>query len=108
MTLDDFWKLIEAVDRIALQSGEGYEDDAVEPLIRALMPLDKNEVQSFHEHLAQALYGLDDRLYYDAAGDIGDDGFLYARCFVVAMGREAYRVSAWFAERRASRGRSVR
>jgi Protein of unknown function (DUF4240) len=90
MRVDDFWKLIDEVDRIALQNGEGYEDKAVEPLIRALTALDKEELQSFQEHLAQALYGLDGRVYYDAAGDIGDDGFLYARCFVVATGREAY------------------
>ncbi len=90
MTLDDFWKLIEDVDGAALQSGEGHEDEAVEPLIQSLMALDKEELQFFHEHLAQALHDVDGRRYYDTAGDIGDDGFLHARCFVVAMGREVY------------------
>lgn len=54
------------------------------------MALEKKELQFFHKHLAQALYDLDSRVYYDPADDIGDDGFLYARCFVIATGREVY------------------
>jgi hypothetical protein len=87
MTQDDFWRLIGYVDRDVLQRGEGYDEAALQPLIRALTVLDKAELESFQDHLAQALHGLDGPQYYDASGDVGDDGFLYARCFVVAMRR---------------------
>ena len=91
MTNDDFWRLIETIDRNVLRRGEGHEDEALQPLIDALASLDEAELRSFQNHLAQSLYDLDGRKYADAAGDIGDDGFLYARCFVVAMGRDVYR-----------------
>ena len=90
MTVDDFWKLMDRVDRRTLKQGEGYDADAVEPLIDALLPLPRVELESFAEHLSNALYLLDGRKFCDAAGDFGDDGFLYARCFVVAMGREIF------------------
>jgi len=92
MTIDDFWKLIGHIDRRALRMGEGYEDVALRPLIDALTRLDKSELQSFQDHLAQALYDLDGRAYFDASADAAgsDDSFLYVRCFVVAMGRDVY------------------
>jgi hypothetical protein len=90
MTEDEFWELIERIDRKAL--GEGYEHEAILPLGGALAALEKPELQSFEEHLAQALFDLDGRKYADESGRSGssDDGFLYARCFVVAMGRDVY------------------
>jgi Protein of unknown function (DUF4240) len=92
MTIDDFWKLIEHIDRDALLMGEGYDDVALRPLIDALARLDKSELQSFQDLLAQALYDLDGRAYFDASSDAAgtDDSFLYVRCFVVAMGRDVY------------------
>jgi len=91
MTIDDFWKLIGHIDRHALRMGEGY-DIALRPLIDALTGLDKSELQSFQDHLAQALYDLDGRAYFDASSDAAgtDDSFLYVRCFVVAMGHDTY------------------
>jgi hypothetical protein len=92
MTIDDFWKLIDHIDREALQSGEGYDQIAVQPLIQALGALAQPELQAFQEHLAEMLYELDGRQYADASGDSGRsvDAFLYARCFVVAMGKDVY------------------
>jgi Protein of unknown function (DUF4240) len=92
MTIDDFWKLMAHVDRKLLQRGERYDEAAIGPLIAALTVLSKAELQSFQDHLAQALYDIDGRLYADAAGSAGDsdDSFLYVRCFVVAMGRDVY------------------
>src|SRR5215510_8383217 len=92
MTIDDFWKLIGHIDRHALRMGEGYDDVALRPLIDALTRLDRSELQSFQDHLAQALYDLDGRAYFDASADAAgsDDSFLYVRCFVVAMGRDVY------------------
>jgi hypothetical protein len=93
MTIDEFWSLIAHIDRNLLQRGEGRDEAALHPLIKALAGLDKTELQSFQEHLAQTLYDIDGPAYADAAGFAGssDDSFVYVRCFVVAMGRETYR-----------------
>jgi hypothetical protein len=92
VTVDDFWKLIAQVDHRLLHRGDGYDEAALRPLIDALAVLEKPELQSFQDHLAQALYGLDGRAYFDASADAAgtDDSFLHVRCFVVAMGQETY------------------
>jgi hypothetical protein len=92
MTIDDFWNLIEHIDRDALRSGEGFDQLALQPLIGLLAVLAQPELQSFQDHLAQMLYELDGRRYANASGQSGrsDDAFLYARCFVVALGRDVY------------------
>jgi hypothetical protein len=91
VTVDDFWKLIARVDRTLLQEGEGC-DEAVRPLVEALAALEKADLQSFQDHLAQALHDLDGREYFDASIEAAgtDDSFLYARSFVVAMGQDTY------------------
>ncbi len=90
--MDDrtFWALIDLVDRGALAHDE---DAAVEPVTRALSKLEVPEIASFEEHLAQRLYALDGRAHAAAAGESADsdDGFLYARCYVVAQGEAHYR-----------------
>lgn len=87
----EFWRLIGAVDRRAL----GCSDDevAVQPLIDALAELDEAQIEGFEEQLAQVLYELDGEIYADNAGASGKsgDGFLYARCFVVASGEDAHK-----------------
>jgi hypothetical protein len=85
-----FWRLMDHVDRGALALDE---DAAVEPLVGELTALRPTELASFQEHLAQRLYALDGRRFADESGESGDsdDGFLYARCFVVARGEEHYR-----------------
>jgi hypothetical protein len=92
VTVDDFWKLIARVDRALLTKGDGYDDAAIRPLIEALAALEKNDLQSFQEHLAQVLYDLDGHEYFEASVNAAgsDDSFLYVRCFVVAMGQETY------------------
>jgi hypothetical protein len=85
-----FWKLVGLVARDALAVDE---EEAVEPVIEALSELDPAEMASFEEHLARNLYALDGRRYADQAGESreSDDGFLYARCFVVAQGEAHFR-----------------
>ncbi len=92
MTPDDFWKLIDTIDAVALDKGEAFEDAAVAPLVDALSELDGPEIESFEDYLAQTLFALDGRVYAENAGDSGRsaDGFLYARCYVVGKGREFY------------------
>lgn len=86
----DFWKLVALIDVEALD--EGREGDAVEPLQAALHMMSESELFGFEEALSQMLYAIDGEAFADNAGDSGgsDDGFLYARCFVVAKGREFY------------------
>jgi len=90
MNEDAFWKLLDHVVRESLADDV---DAALEPLIAQLSRLVPAEVASFEDHLAQRLYALDGRRYAEQAGESGDsdDGFLYARCFVVAQGKAHYR-----------------
>ena len=90
MTEREFWNLIALIDVSALE--EGREDEAVEPLQAALSMKSEAELFGFEEALSQKLYALDGEKFADNAGNSGrsDDGFLYARCFVVAKGREFY------------------
>ncbi len=90
-----FWDLIAKLDW-----DEVGDDDAVcEPVIRALAALPEDEIFAFEDHLAEKLYALDTRAHAAAMGEFGWksddepfslDGFVYARCCVVANGPEAY------------------
>jgi hypothetical protein len=90
--MDDtqFWMLIARIDQGALDDGD--EEGAVDPLVAALAALPPREIEGFAELLARALHAIDGRAYADAAGAAGQsgDGFLYARCYVVARGRDFY------------------
>ena len=86
-----FWKLVAAVDRDALDDFD--EEAAVQPLIEELSKRDEREIFDFEEQLAQVRHELDGRAFAEHAGESADsdDGFLYARCFVVACGEQRYR-----------------
>lgn len=95
--MDDgmFWSLIDKLD----WERDDDDDAVVEPLVRALALLPDAEIGSFQETLAQKLYDLDGRAWARESGDeiwFGDpdrlsvDAFLYARCAVVARGRDTY------------------
>ena len=86
MTQGEFWKLIGCIDQSALAAGD--EDSAIAPLQERLELLDVQSLEAFEEELAQCLYALDGEKFAES-GD-SDDAFLYARCFVVAQGREHY------------------
>src|SRR5262245_23013411 len=90
MTRDDFWRLIDCVDRDALDDGD--EEEAVRPLQDRLSSLTVPNLEAFEEHLSLCLHALDGQVYADESGEAGrsDDGFLYARCYVVARGRDHY------------------
>ena len=96
MAMDDvrFWALIDQLD--------WQRDDAdgvVAPLVAALTASSLEEIAAFEEHLARKLYALDGRAWAREMGEgwwgDGDapmsvDAFLYARCAIVAEGRETY------------------
>jgi hypothetical protein len=83
-----FWRLIEKIDRRELSDGD--EDGAVEQLVEALAEYGEAEIKEFENTLAQCLYDIDGPAYADQAGESGQsaDGFLYARCYVVARGKK--------------------
>lgn len=86
----NFWTLIGLIDVDALDNGN--EDRAIHPLREALVKKAEEDLFAFEEQLALHLYAIDGEVYADNAGDSGgsDDGFLYARCYVVAKGREFF------------------
>lgn len=90
MKSSEFWKLIELVDLAALEAGD--EERAVAPLTSAVAAMDVSCIEAFQEQLSQVLFAIDGEIYADNAGDSGtsDDGFLYARCYVVARGEGYY------------------
>ena len=90
MTEQEFWQHLGTINRKALQHGD--EETAVAPLVERLSRLEEAEIYQFEECLAHALYRLDGAKYARHAGDSGQssDGFLYARCFVVGLGKEQY------------------
>ena len=85
-----FWRLIDKIDRDALRDGD--EEGAVEPLIEALAEHPESDIRDFENILAQCLFDIDGEVYADEAGESGQsaDGFLYARCYVVARGKKHY------------------
>lgn len=90
MTINDFWGLIAKIDVSALDSAD--EEGAVLPLQTALTGKDEGEIEAFAEHLSECLFTLDGEVFANHAGESGssDDGFLYARCYVVAKGRSYF------------------
>ncbi|GEP46217.1 DUF4240 domain-containing protein [Brevifollis gellanilyticus] len=87
MTRDDFWTLIDSIDRKSLDAGN--EDAAIEPLQKMMGSLSEPDLEAFEEHLSQCLHVLDGQVFADESGESSDsdDAFLYARCYVVAKGR---------------------
>jgi len=95
MADDSFWKLISLLD----WSKTGNDDVVVEPVVTLLAALKKGELRQFHEALCYKLFLLDNQYHArnsvsseseDWRDELSVDGFLYARCVVVANGREYY------------------
>ncbi|MDR0672488.1 MAG: DUF4240 domain-containing protein [Zoogloeaceae bacterium] len=90
MAEEEFWQLISLINKSALENQDGKS--AVAPVEQALAGKSVAEIQSFHALLSRALYDIDGEIYADNAGESGesDDAFLYARCYVIAQGKEHY------------------
>ena len=92
-----FWDIIARFD----WEKTGDDDAVLEPACEALALLDEESISKFDDILSEKLHALDTREHCRAcyAGELDpDDGddyisaddFLYARCVVVANGREFY------------------
>jgi hypothetical protein len=93
--MDDagFWAIIDRLD----WSRTGDDERVVEPAVRALAEMTLADIQSFQDIMAAKLHALDGRKWAREAGPgiwwsegptpcCSADGFLYARCVVVANG----------------------
>jgi hypothetical protein len=92
---DTFWHLIESFD----WGRTGDDEAVVEPAVSALAAMPVEEIRSFEEILAAKLYALDTKAHAMEIGEedayregkgFSTDEFLYARCVVVANGREFF------------------
>jgi len=87
MNEDQFWQIIAQLD----WERQGNDDAVIEPCVQVLARLPETAIQTFYDLLSEKLYLLDGRQYADHSlleeGNISADLFLYARCAVVANGR---------------------
>lgn len=94
MQENEFWKLIETIHTAELDklSEDDYPEELLVALVQALSKRQVRDIEAFEDKLSFFLYQLDGRKYADNAGESGQsgDGFLYARCWVVAKGRDFY------------------
>jgi hypothetical protein len=92
---DTFWGLLEKLD----WGKTGDDEEVIEPAVMALAAMSVERIFQFEDALAQKLYLLDGERF---AREIGEsayrgnddrfsvDEFLYARCCVVANGRDFF------------------
>lgn len=91
---DWFWALIERLD----WSQEGNDALVIQPLVQYLATQPLHLIFRFADILSEKLYRLDALAFAENMGEysfregyyFSVDDFLYARCCVVANGREAY------------------
>lgn len=92
---DAFWRIIGLLD----WRHQGHDEKVIQPAVLELSRMSMREIETFEEALSYKLYLLDTR---EHARNIGEyayiseeelfsvDTFLYARCAVVANGRQVY------------------
>ena len=95
MTEDQFWAIIDQMDWTKVNS-----DEILRPAIVALSQFAISDIYLFHDILAQKLFLLDGKKYAEHTGSnrysdpslssFSADTFLYARCCVVANGRDFF------------------
>lgn len=93
--MDDeaFWRLIALLNLSETELPPRTDEECVAlvvPLRDALTALPATDIEDFYELLARRLYVIDTEAHWRAHGWPSLDGFLYARCWVVARGREFY------------------
>jgi hypothetical protein len=95
MSEEDFWSIIDQLD----WRYEGDDNKVLAPAVKALAAKSKTEIRRFEERLAFLLYQLDTKAHASNIGEhsydpetnyVSADEFLYARCVVVANGRQFF------------------
>ncbi|MBV6443386.1 MAG: hypothetical protein EPGJADBJ_05125 [Saprospiraceae bacterium] len=88
----EFWELIAKLD----WSDPEDNNRVIEPVVEALSGMPIAKIYQFYDILSEKLWRLDTRkhaealIHADPEGFLSSDEFLYARCCVVANGKEAY------------------
>ena len=93
-TEDLFWELIGSLD----WSREDDDQAVLQPLIQRLAALPVQFIYGFQDVLSEKLFALDGQRFAEQIGEdayvpgkfFSVDNFLYARCCVVANGKEAF------------------
>jgi len=94
---NEFWRIISLFN----WKKTGDDDAVIRPAVKELAEKSAEDIAAFEEILSQKLYALDTKAHARNIGEgayAGDgdhfsvDWFLYARCCVVANGRELYEV----------------
>ena len=89
-----FWNIIKLIKL-------DDEGNTIEAAIEKLASFSEDDIKAFEEALAQRLYKLDTKLYAEQIGKnayqnddtyFSPDYFLYARCYVVAKGKDFYNI----------------
>ena len=70
---------------------EYIDEDLIPHYQLELKQLNKDEFTSFIHKLEERLYQIDRKEIHEYT-DGSDDGFLYCRCFILAMGEEYYKM----------------
>jgi hypothetical protein len=95
MSEEEFWSIVEQLD----WKHQGNDKKVLAPAIEALAAKPKTAICCFEERFAHLLYQLDTKAHASNIGEdsydpesnyVSADGFLYARCVVVANGKEFY------------------
>jgi hypothetical protein len=92
---NEFWRIIGLLN----WKRTGDDDAVLKPAVKELAKKPLEEIAAFEEIMSRKLYALDTMAhakqmgtdaYVDSKSDFSVDAFLYARCCVVANGREYY------------------
>lgn len=91
---ENFWLLI---DKLNWEKGKDNQE-IIAPVIEELSSLSVEKIRAFSDILSEKLYRLDGKTYAEYIGEdayredkyFSVDSFLYARCCVVANGKEFY------------------
>jgi hypothetical protein len=93
LTVKDFWNIINALD----WSQESDDMAIIEPVVKLLSERPLAHIYRFADRLSEKLWQLDTKNHAqvflddpEAEGYLSVDDFLYARCAVVANGKELY------------------
>lgn len=91
---EGFWEIM---DRLDWDSNDPY--GVIEPVIQYLSEQPVAVIEAFEDLLSEKLYRLDGQQYAEQVGEnayrgeehpFSADEFLYARCYVVAQGKQVY------------------
>jgi len=110
MTENEFWEIIEAswadspkLNKIRMKAVKTNDEELLEELSdklqgtilknyhKRLFELEKDAITNFIHILEEKLYKIDREEIHEYT-DGSDDGFLYCRCFILAMGKEYYEI----------------